>query len=205
MQTTTERTTWESGRDAALRGCYRVLVCADSETERNDWLRGFDSVPAENRGKWPLSGPIPVELQFLAKPERTQVEAKPITEKGLEPMHRVLPRNFITLATRDLFRDPLKPREFLKRPFIDRSRWLIRGIDTNTGRERKFYLGSPADLRITLMSGGKPKFTFPRPFGTPPAERLLLVESLREVQQLGKLSLKLRISCDDLRVLSLKY
>lgn len=56
---------FDGGQRAALRGCYRVLGCADSQAEYDAWYRGWDSVPRELRGKWPLTGPVPDHLARL--------------------------------------------------------------------------------------------------------------------------------------------
>lgn len=50
---------FESGYNAAMRGCYRVLCCPKDDVEKQQWLAGYDSVPTSDRGKWPLTGPVP--------------------------------------------------------------------------------------------------------------------------------------------------
>ncbi|TWT65660.1 hypothetical protein [Crateriforma conspicua] len=58
---------------------------------------------------------------------------------------------------RDLVQQPLLPMEFLRRPLVARSRWLISGIDCETSHWRNFYLGSseefaaPRALRIAIV------------------------------------------------------
>lgn len=59
-------TDFEYGRRAALRGCYRILCCPESPAAYREWLAGYDSVRREDRGKWPLVGPVPAALQYLA-------------------------------------------------------------------------------------------------------------------------------------------
>lgn len=55
------------GRAAALRGCRRLLANPDHCQQEASWLEGFDSVPAEHRGKWPVVGPVPADLLHLEK------------------------------------------------------------------------------------------------------------------------------------------
>ncbi len=52
---------FEAGRDAALRGMYRV-VASDPKGDNAAWYEGFDSVPIALRGTGPKLGPIPAEL-----------------------------------------------------------------------------------------------------------------------------------------------
>lgn len=42
-------TTYEHGRLARSRGCYRVLANPDNEEQRQEWLRGWDDMDAEIR------------------------------------------------------------------------------------------------------------------------------------------------------------
>lgn len=51
-----------AGQHAAIRGCYRVLCNALSRRHFAAWYAGYDSVPAELRGRGPLTGPLPAEL-----------------------------------------------------------------------------------------------------------------------------------------------
>lgn len=65
-------------------------------------------------------------------------------------------RNVRVESIRDLVREPLTPDEFCRRPFVLRSRWLVRGFDLDRKRERQFYLGAsqefaaPSELRVAL-------------------------------------------------------
>jgi hypothetical protein len=58
-----------------------------------------------------------------------------------------IPRNVVVKEVRDLVRDPLTTQEFLRRPFVNRSRWLIRGFEPSFSRFRQFYLGSSVEFR----------------------------------------------------------
>lgn len=70
-----EQSAFDAGQSAALRGCYRLLTCAESEQTRAEWYRGWDSVAPENRGKWPAAGPVPKDLQHLAGVEEIEEPA----------------------------------------------------------------------------------------------------------------------------------
>jgi hypothetical protein len=54
---------FDAGREAAVRGCYRILCLADSPQEYAAWYTGYDSVPPELRGIAPLTGPIPAAIR----------------------------------------------------------------------------------------------------------------------------------------------
>lgn len=42
-------TPYEAGRQAAERGCYRILMCPKDSNEEKEWLRGYDEAKAEGR------------------------------------------------------------------------------------------------------------------------------------------------------------
>lgn len=47
-------TAFDHGKNAALRGCYRLLACPKDDDEESEWLAGWDSVAAEDRGTLPV-------------------------------------------------------------------------------------------------------------------------------------------------------
>lgn len=109
---------------------------------------------------------------------------------------------------RDLLANPLTPEEFLRRPFVARSRWLIYGIDRDRRADRKFYAGSslqfrsPGTLRIALYDpdGTRPVDYLARAFAPTNDDRRVMVRWLirwRNEDFNGRL---LRILCDDCRV-----
>ena len=65
-------------------------------------------------------------------------------------------RRLIVARTRDLVTDPLSIVDFLRRPYIRRSRYLVRAWDCEKRYWRQFYLGSsteysaPGHLRLAL-------------------------------------------------------
>lgn len=110
-------------------------------------------------------------------------------------------------AIRDLVREPLTPREFLRRPLTRRSRWLAHGFDENAGCWRKFYLGSSrefesrGDLRIAAFEpdSDRPWRILSRGFRESRKERILLAKTLHQVSLLDLGELQVRVIADDLR------
>ena len=51
-------TSYADGREAALRGCARMIWCG-TNAEREAWFAGWDSIASDQRGTWPLTGPVP--------------------------------------------------------------------------------------------------------------------------------------------------
>ncbi len=113
---------------------------------------------------------------------------------------------------RDLLTDPLTIDEFLRRPLLRRSRWIIKTADPNLPRKyRQFYIGSCQELwRDTPLRIGwyDPKQPETRPLAIAPfnfpnttSQRLELAKSLvrwRDHQDPD--GLVLRVFCDDLRI-----
>lgn len=118
-------------------------------------------------------------------------------------------RYVLVKRVRDLVVEPLTLREYLQRPFVIRSRWLITGVDQCCQRYRQFYLGcspefsSPSQLRIALYSAesARPQRILHRPFEPTLRDRkelMRLAESLRDNDT--QADLQLRIFADDLRL-----
>lgn len=126
----------------------------------------------------------------------------------VDSIARLVKRRIHVYRVRDLLAEPLTPDEFLRRPFVRRSRWLISGYDLDRGRFRQFYLGNSAEheapglLKVGLYEPGakRPKRALPRPFGPTPEERQLLVDVLKECARKGPTHLQIRIYSDDLRL-----
>lgn len=126
----------------------------------------------------------------------------------VESLAKLRRRRVRVCGVRDLVREPLTPEEFVRRPFIRRSRWLITGYDLDRRQYRQFYAGSsgeyrsPGLLRVALYEPGadRPTWPFPRPYGPTRRERALLVHCLREWLSRDLADLQLRIYCDDLAV-----
>lgn len=66
-------------------------------------------------------------------------------------------RRIIIRRLRDLCQEPLTVEEFIRRPFVARSRWLVRSWDVDLKTWRNFYLGStpefksPGTLRLAIF------------------------------------------------------
>lgn len=54
---TATMTPYDYGRLAALRGQYRIVACPESDEHLREWERGYDSVPAAERGSQPPPAP----------------------------------------------------------------------------------------------------------------------------------------------------
>ncbi len=110
---------------------------------------------------------------------------------------------------RDLVRQPLTPKELLRRPYARWTRFCLYGEALDRpGIVRRFNLGKvaeqhqpPSPLRVGFYEpGGRcAKWEFPKPFGHSEADRLLLVLLVRELDRRAKTdfpSLLLRIFPD---------
>jgi hypothetical protein len=121
-------------------------------------------------------------------------------------------RRIQVVRSRDLVSHPLTPSEFLRRPFVRRSRWLLTGIELDTGEWRNFYLGAtrefraPGTLRIGLYLPDEsfPRKIISRGFEDCPAERRKLVKLLWMLadQEPEQADLEIRILADDLRLVA---
>lgn len=121
-------------------------------------------------------------------------------------------RHIEVVKTRDLVSSPLTPVEFLRRPFVRRSRWLLTGVEVETGQWRNFYVGAsrefraPGTLRIGLYQPEerRPRKILTRGFGDSTAERRKLIRLLyllsKELTEQSDLEIK--ILADDLRLIS---
>lgn len=120
---------------------------------------------------------------------------------------RVQRRELVVHEIRDLVVEPLSINEFMRRPYLLRSRWLIKAFEPERRHFRQFYLGSstefqsPAVLRVGLYEPGAigPLRLFGRGFEATPEDRNVLIRALRmwSRHDLGKA--ELRVFADDLR------
>jgi hypothetical protein len=110
-------------------------------------------------------------------------------------------------SIRDLVRQPLTPEEFLRRPFVRRSRYLI--SSNEAGKFRRFYLGcsseyaAPSQLRLALYAPNTPKIVdlISRPFGPSVGERKQLAKLLLNCLDKDFDDLVLRVFADDFGVI----
>ncbi len=135
-----------------------------------------------------------------------QIHYPRITHVRFEP--RYLPRTIRIERIRDLVSEPLTPQEFLRRPYVRRSRYLVLGQEGS--RYRQFYLGcseeflAPSQLRLALYEpeGEKPVELIGSPFESHVADRKALLRMLEQWQNKSFGDLVLRIYADDLRLVS---
>lgn len=117
-------------------------------------------------------------------------------------------RQLIIHDVRDLLADPLSVEDFLRRPYLLRSRWLAKAFEPEPGRWRQFYLGSskeyaaPGVLRVGLYEPGeiKPVRVYGRDFQPTLEDRRALVKALRQWSRHDFGEAKLRVFASDLRI-----
>lgn len=117
-------------------------------------------------------------------------------------------RQVKVLRVRDLVRDPLTTEEFLRRPYVIRSRWLVDGVEN--GRYRKFYLGAspefaaPSELRLGLYEpfADRPSKILIRPVLPTIEDRRALVRLLLKWSGRDFGDCRLGIFADDMRLRS---
>ena len=120
-------------------------------------------------------------------------------------------REVVVRRVRDLVKDPLTPTEFIRRPFVNRSRWLILGQEEGAGHLRQFYLGSskefsaPAQLRLAWYELGatKPHEIVYRAIEPTVKDRKALAREIARIcpKETGD-GRVLRIYCDDMRIVA---
>lgn len=117
-------------------------------------------------------------------------------------------REIVIHSIRDLVTDPLSLAEFMRRPWLIRSRHLIKAYEPTTNQWRQFYLGSsreyqsPGILRIGLYEPGaaRPVKIYGRPFQATPEDRRILIQTVKDWSKLDFGDANLRVFADDLRV-----
>lgn len=117
-------------------------------------------------------------------------------------------RQFIVRRIRDLVAEPLTPDEFIRRPYVRRSRYLVVGIEYEQRQWRQFYVGcsaeysSPSQLRLALYepSGKRPAKLLLRPFEATMHDRAALIRWLHRHKHKDFHGLQLRVFADDLRL-----
>jgi hypothetical protein len=115
-------------------------------------------------------------------------------------------RHFVVRRLRDLVTEPLTPEEFLRRPFVRRSRYLVTGTEIESNHWRRFYIGcaeeymAPSQLRIGLYetNGSRPVALIGRAYEATVPDRNLLRRWLAENASKSFGGLLLRVYADDL-------
>jgi hypothetical protein len=80
---------------------------------------------------------------MLVPGEKIEFRYPVSTHVGTHPEFR--DRSVTVLSIRDTVRDPLTLDEFVRRPYVRRSRWLISSIEGQNYRQ--FYLGNSEEFR----------------------------------------------------------
>lgn len=117
-------------------------------------------------------------------------------------------RVIIVRSVRDLVESPLTVAEFLRRPYLLRSRYLIRAFEPRGRRWRQFYAGSsnefwsPSVLQVGLYGPEdvRPRQIIGRPFEPTPDDRRQLVRALCQWSRFDLGDQQLRILATDLRL-----
>jgi len=138
----------------------------------------------------------------------TEIEISYPESTLIDAVSKLRRRRIHVTKIRDLVAEPLTPQEFLARPFIRRSRWLISGIDLDSHQRRQFYLGSSAEhespgiLRVGLYAPGdrRPRWPFPLQFTETRRDRLMLAKAIDAWLSRDLADLSLRVFVDDFRI-----
>lgn len=117
-------------------------------------------------------------------------------------------RTIVIKRIRDLVTHPLTPEEFLQRPYVSRSRWLILGWEPHLQQYRQFYLGNalefsaPRHLYLGLYEPGclRPAQILYRPVGPTMTDRKALVRAIEKIRAFDFDSAHLRIFASDMAV-----
>lgn len=121
---------------------------------------------------------------------------------------RATRRLIVVQDVRDLVAEPLTVADVFRRPYLLRSRWLVRGFEPQTHRWRQFYAGTareysaPAVLRVGIYEPGatKPAKVIGRGFDATPEDRKVLLRALATWQQYDLGEARLAVFASDLRV-----
>lgn len=118
------------------------------------------------------------------------------------------PRLYRVRSVRDLVAYPLKPQEFLRRPFTRRGRWLASVIDLHSNQLRQIYpvnaleFRQDCQLRIGEYRDGRLVDLVSRGFECDRRERIVLSRLLIRLQTLDWGDSTLGIFADDLRLIT---
>lgn len=122
---------------------------------------------------------------------------------------RFIERRIHVLSSRDLVKEPLTINEFRRRPFLNRSRWLLKAWDVDVQGFRQFYLGSsaqyraPGTLQVVVFDPeiSRPKSLVSRQYEPTLSDRRELMKVLCTIERQRRLDLnELRIIAPDMRL-----
>lgn len=124
--------------------------------------------------------------------------------------HTAGPREIVIRSIRDMVQQPLTIQEFLRRPWVHRSRWLVRAWEPERGQYRQFYLGctaefaGPTQLRVAYFDPvlWRPTRVLYRGINPTVADRRLLARTLQKWVGKEVEEMPIRIYADDMRLVS---
>lgn len=114
-------------------------------------------------------------------------------------------RQIVIHTLRDLVTDPLTVAEFMRRPFLLRSRWLVRAFEPKIRQWRQFYMGSSREfassgaLRVGLFEPGvtAPTWLYGQSFEPTSEGRRNLIRRLQDWSHIDFGNSRLGIFADD--------
>jgi len=114
-------------------------------------------------------------------------------------------RQIVIHTLRDLVTDPLTVAEFMRRPFLLRSRWLVRAFEPKIRQWRQFYMGSSREfassgtLRVGLFEPGTtaPTWLYGQSFEPTSEGRRNLIRRLQDWSHIDFGNGRLGIFADD--------
>lgn len=133
----------------------------------------------------------------------------PVCDSVRSPLrNRVMRREIAVHSVRDLVTSPLSLAEFLRRPWLMRSRWSVRAYEPSVKRWRQFSLGSsreyrsPGVLRVGVYEHGdkRPGRILGRAFEPTTRDRRLMIDAIREWSRHDSCVGSLRVFADDLGI-----
>ncbi|EMI22171.1 hypothetical protein RMSM_00904 [Rhodopirellula maiorica SM1] len=142
--------------------------------------------------------------------QRIELEYPTHTHVRLIERSQYKRRHLVVHRMRDLVTDPLTPAEFLRRPYVARSRWLMTAWDERIDEFRQFYLGStaqfraPGCLRIVIEdhNADPPRRLIGRQYEPNVFDRRLMVRMMQKwLREQPDLYEKIRVMADDMRLL----
>lgn len=129
----------------------------------------------------------------------------------IEEPYELVTRRVLAVRMRDLLVDPLSIDEYCRRPLDRISRWMLLGVDPDTGKRCRFYLGSipgqesPGMLRVGLFHPDAvgPWRVLLGAFGSTQSDRRELARLLRKWEAEKDLrGYQLGVFCNDLRLVA---
>lgn len=138
-----------------------------------------------------------IELLYPVSTDVSQIESAARKLRQLY-VHRV----------RDLVEEPLSISEFIRRPYVARSRWLVLASEVDGERPKQFYVGTadnyraPGSLQLALYrtDDKRPHALISRQFEPTVRDRLALLKLLQRIADC-KTDVEPKIVATDTRVL----